>query len=151
KLRWSGGCQSWLASMRPQGCRSRRLTAGTISRPPGTGSSSGHRAVKPCWASTTSREVSRSGSGSMFPPRAADPGQSSPRGGCAYNSERLSQWEGLVMALEIQRVQVWSGEIPDRPGAAAGKLEHLAHAGADLEFVFTRSHPSKEGHGILFL
>jgi hypothetical protein len=55
------------------------------------------------------------------------------------------------MALEIQRVQVWSGEIPDRPGAAAAKLEHLARAGADLEFVFTRSHPSKPVLGLLFL
>jgi hypothetical protein len=55
------------------------------------------------------------------------------------------------MALTIERVQVWSGEIPDRPGAAAGKLEHLARAGADLDFVFTRPHPTNEGHGILFL
>jgi hypothetical protein len=55
------------------------------------------------------------------------------------------------MTLEIQRVQVWSGELPDRPGAAAGMLEHLARAGADLDFVFTRSHPSKPGYGILFL
>jgi hypothetical protein len=55
------------------------------------------------------------------------------------------------MALEIHRVQVWSGEIPDRPGAAAAKLERLARAGADLEFVFTRPHPLKERYGVLFL
>lgn len=55
------------------------------------------------------------------------------------------------MALEIQRVQVWSAEIPDRPGAAAAKLEHLARAGADLHFVFTRPHPQKPDHGVLFL
>ncbi len=55
------------------------------------------------------------------------------------------------MSLEIHRVQVWSAEIPDRPGAAAAKLEHLARAGADLEFVFTRPHPSKAAYGILFL
>ena len=42
------------------------------------------------------------------------------------------------MPFQIHRVQVWSGVIPDRPGAAAGKLEALARAGADLEFVFTR-------------
>jgi hypothetical protein len=55
------------------------------------------------------------------------------------------------MALEIHRVQVWSAEIPDRPGAAAAKLERLAHAGADLDFVFTRPHPTKPDHGVLFL
>ncbi|HYT87351.1 MAG TPA: amino acid-binding ACT [Gemmataceae bacterium] len=55
------------------------------------------------------------------------------------------------MTLEIHRVQVWSGEISDRPGAAAAKLELLAHAGADLEFVFTRPHPTKPDSGMLFL
>jgi hypothetical protein len=59
--------------------------------------------------------------------------------------------EGRAMTLEIHRVQVWSGEISDRPGAAAAKLELLARAGADLEFVFTRPHPSKPDSGILFL
>ncbi|MCI0461503.1 MAG: hypothetical protein L0Z62_31515 [Gemmataceae bacterium] len=55
------------------------------------------------------------------------------------------------MSLDIHRVQVWSAEIPDRPGAAAAKLEQLAHAGADLEFVFMRPHPTRPDHGILFL
>jgi hypothetical protein len=55
------------------------------------------------------------------------------------------------MTLAIRRIQVWSGEIPDRPGAAAAKLEQLARAGADLEFVFTRPHPSNPATGILFL
>ena len=55
------------------------------------------------------------------------------------------------MPLEIRRVQVWSGEIPDRPGAAAGKLAHLSHAGADLEFLFTRPNPNKPGTSVLFL
>jgi hypothetical protein len=55
------------------------------------------------------------------------------------------------MGLEIHRVQVWCGEIPDRPGAAAAKLELLARAGADLDFVFTRPHPVKAGFGMLLL
>jgi hypothetical protein len=42
------------------------------------------------------------------------------------------------MTLQMHKVQVWSGEIPDRPGAAAAKLEALVRAGADLEFIFTR-------------
>jgi hypothetical protein len=64
---------------------------------------------------------------------------------------RVSLEEGIIMALQIRKVQVWSGEIPDRPGAAAAKLEWLARAGADLEYVFTRPHPNKPDTGILFL
>jgi hypothetical protein len=55
------------------------------------------------------------------------------------------------MTLEIHRIQVWSAEIPDRPGAAAAKLEYLARAGADLEFVFTRPNRAKPDNAILFL
>jgi hypothetical protein len=55
------------------------------------------------------------------------------------------------MALQIHKVQVWSGEIVDRPGAAAATLEFLARAGADLEFIFTRPHPSKPDTSIIFL
>jgi hypothetical protein len=48
------------------------------------------------------------------------------------------------MALQVHKVQVWSAEINDRAGAAAAKLELLARAGADLEFIFTRpqAHPA---------
>ena len=55
------------------------------------------------------------------------------------------------MPFRMHRVQVWSGECPDRPGAAAAKLELLARAGADLEFVFTRPHPADSGASIIFL
>ncbi|MHB1426538.1 MAG: amino acid-binding protein [Gemmataceae bacterium] len=55
------------------------------------------------------------------------------------------------MSLRIHRVQVWSGEIPDKPGAAAAMLERLTRAGADLEYLMTRPHPSKSGVSVLFL
>jgi hypothetical protein len=42
----------------------------------------------------------------------------------------------------MHKVQVWIGDIPDRPGAAAAILERLARAGVDLEFVWTR--PKRE-------
>jgi hypothetical protein len=42
------------------------------------------------------------------------------------------------MALKMHRIQVWSSEMDDRPGAAAAKLELLARADVNLEFVFTR-------------
>jgi hypothetical protein len=55
------------------------------------------------------------------------------------------------MGLQIRKVQVWSGEVSDRPGAAAAKLERLARAGADLSFVFTRPHPTNPDMGVIFL
>jgi hypothetical protein len=55
------------------------------------------------------------------------------------------------MALQIRKVQVWSGEIPDRPGAAAAMLEVLGRAGADLEFLFTRPHPTRPDVAMIFL
>jgi hypothetical protein len=55
------------------------------------------------------------------------------------------------MRLQINKVQVWSAEIPDRPGAAAAKLERLARAGSDLAFIFTRPHPRDPDMGMLFV
>ena len=55
------------------------------------------------------------------------------------------------MALQIQRVQAWCGEIADRLGTAAGKLEHLARAGARLEFACTLPHPRDADKGVLYL
>jgi hypothetical protein len=55
------------------------------------------------------------------------------------------------MAFQVRKIQVWCSEIPDRPGAAAAKLELLARAGADLEFIFTRPHPMKPETSVLFL
>jgi hypothetical protein len=55
------------------------------------------------------------------------------------------------MSLQIRKVQVWSGEIADRPGAAAATLERLVRAGADLEFVFTRPHPKQPDTSVIFL
>jgi len=55
------------------------------------------------------------------------------------------------MGLQIRRVQVWSSEVPDRPGAAVAQLEHLARGGVDLEFIFTRPHPSKPETSVMHL
>lgn len=55
------------------------------------------------------------------------------------------------MAWQIRKVQVWSAEVPDRPGAAAAKLERLAQSGADLEFIFTRPHPKHPDTTIIFV
>jgi hypothetical protein len=55
------------------------------------------------------------------------------------------------MAFRMQKVQVWSGEIPDRPGAAVAILERLAHAGVDLEFVLTRPKRDNPQASTIFL
>jgi hypothetical protein len=55
------------------------------------------------------------------------------------------------MSLQINKIQVWSAEIPDRPGAAAAKLEFLARAGTNLAFIFTRPHPRQPETGVLFV
>jgi hypothetical protein len=55
------------------------------------------------------------------------------------------------MGFNLSKVQVWSGEMPDRPGAVAAKLEMLANAGADLAFIFTRPKPGQPETTLLFL
>ncbi len=55
------------------------------------------------------------------------------------------------MAFEITRVDVWAGEIEDRPGALAEKLEALQRAGANLDFVIVRPSASLPGTGVLFV
>jgi hypothetical protein len=55
------------------------------------------------------------------------------------------------MSLHMQRVQIWCGEMSDRLGAAAGKLEHLTRAGAQPGLVFSRAHPTDPDKGILYV
>jgi hypothetical protein len=55
------------------------------------------------------------------------------------------------MAFSISKVQVWSGEIPERPGVAAAKLHLLADAGADLAFIFTRPKEGDPETNLIFL
>jgi hypothetical protein len=55
------------------------------------------------------------------------------------------------MHLQVRKIQVWSAELPDRPGSALAKLEKLAEAGADLSYIFTRPHPINPDLAILFL
>jgi predicted amino acid-binding ACT domain protein len=55
------------------------------------------------------------------------------------------------MDFRLNRVQVWTAEIPDRPGGAAAVLEPLAQAGANLEFIWTRRLEHPPGKGEIFL
>ena len=55
------------------------------------------------------------------------------------------------MALQVNKVDVWVGEIKDRPGGLGEKLTALSEAGANLEFVISRRAPEKPGTGVIFL
>jgi hypothetical protein len=55
------------------------------------------------------------------------------------------------MAYNIRKVPVWVGEIEDRPGGLAGKLEMISKAGASLEFLIARRAPEDPGKGVVFL
>ena len=55
------------------------------------------------------------------------------------------------MAIEITKVDVWAAQMTDRPGALAEKLDILANAGANLEFMVARRAPDKPGRGVVFM
>ena len=55
------------------------------------------------------------------------------------------------MKLDISRMDVWISSIKDRPGGLAEKLDTLARAGANLEFVIARRSPEKPGTGVVFV
>jgi hypothetical protein len=55
------------------------------------------------------------------------------------------------MAYTVSKVDIWTGEIDDRPGGLAAKLEPLAEAGGDLEVVVARRQPHQPGKGVVFL
>jgi hypothetical protein len=55
------------------------------------------------------------------------------------------------MAYTIKKVDVWAGEIADRPGGLAEKLAGLSDAGGNFEFIISRRSPEKPGTGVVFL
>ena len=55
------------------------------------------------------------------------------------------------MALTIEKLELWSGEVQDKAGGLAAALEPLVAAGADFSFVIARRQPDKPGTGIVFL
>jgi hypothetical protein len=55
------------------------------------------------------------------------------------------------MAYTVKKVDVWSGEIEDRPGGLGEKLAALSDSGANLEFLVSRRAPDKPGTGVVFI
>jgi len=55
------------------------------------------------------------------------------------------------MRVDVSTVDVWAVSIDDKPGALAEKLDVLAKAGADLEFVIARRSHENPGKGVAFV
>jgi hypothetical protein len=55
------------------------------------------------------------------------------------------------MAYTVKKVDVWAGEIADRPGGLASTLTAMNKAGANIEFVVARRAPDKPGTGVVFM
>ena len=55
------------------------------------------------------------------------------------------------MALKATRVDTWAATIKDQPGGLSAKLEALAAAKVNLEFVIARRSPDKPGTGVVFV
>lgn len=55
------------------------------------------------------------------------------------------------MALKVEKVEAWSGEIRDEAGGLAAVLAPLAEAGADLAFMVARRQADRPGTGIVFV
>jgi len=55
------------------------------------------------------------------------------------------------MRVDVSHVDVWAASMDDRPGALAEKLDALAQADIDLEFIIARRAPDMPGTGVVFV
>ena len=55
------------------------------------------------------------------------------------------------MDLLVNRVDVWTASIADKPGGLSRTLKGVYEAGADLDFVIARRAPDTPGTGAVFL
>ena len=55
------------------------------------------------------------------------------------------------MKMDVSKVDVWAASIEDKPGGLAEKLDALAKADIDLDFVNARRAPEKPGEGVVFV
>jgi hypothetical protein len=55
------------------------------------------------------------------------------------------------MAYNVKKVDVWAGEVADRPGGLAATVAALSGAGANLEFLIARRAADKPGTGVVFV
>ncbi len=55
------------------------------------------------------------------------------------------------MSFKVERVDTWAASLQDQPGSLASKLDALAKAGLNLEFVIARRTPEQAGKGVVFV
>ncbi len=55
------------------------------------------------------------------------------------------------MGLKVAKVDTWAAAIKDQPGGLSSKLERLAGAKVNLEFIIARRAPEKPGTGVVFV
>ena len=55
------------------------------------------------------------------------------------------------MKLDVARVDVYSANLQDKPGALAKKLAVLSDAGVDLEFLLAHRHENRRGKGVAYV
>ena len=55
------------------------------------------------------------------------------------------------MPYDVKKLDVWTGEIDDKVGGLASKLEPLAKAAVDLQFLVARRQAHLPGRGVVFL
>ena len=67
------------------------------------------------------------------------------------SEQQLHLLKGHIMAMEVEKMEVWVAGLDDRPGALAEKVEDLTQAGASLNFVLARRAPEKPGKGVVFV
>ncbi len=53
--------------------------------------------------------------------------------------------------FKVEKIDIWTVEMEDKPGATTGLFNVLAEAGADLQFALARRQPDKPGKGVLFV
>jgi hypothetical protein len=61
------------------------------------------------------------------------------------------QTEDFIVDQIVERVSVWSASLMDNPGGLSNKLNCLADAGVDLDFIIARRAPEKPGSGVVFI
>ncbi len=55
------------------------------------------------------------------------------------------------MAIKVRRVDTWAASLEDTPGSLAAKLDVLAKAGVNLQFIIGRRAPERPGTGVVFV
>src|SRR6516162_5882295 len=87
----------------------------------------------------------------LLPPRARSKGRTSHGSKANLRYPLTIRREVVTMPFEVKKLEVWTGEIDDQVGGLASRLEPLANAGVDLQFLVARRQAHLPGRGVVFL